>query len=60
VASVTLIAPRQRSALSERSVRRTIYRCGYGRVAAVLGGGRRDACIAPDDVRFDDRSVRLR
>jgi len=54
VASITLIAPR------ERSVRRPFYRRGCGRVERELGGARRDVCIALDDVRVDDRTVRLR
>jgi hypothetical protein len=59
VATVTLIAPRQTSALSKQSVRRPIYRCGCERVVRASRGGRRDVCIAWDEVRFDARSVTL-
>jgi hypothetical protein len=54
VASGTLIAARERSALSEQSDRGPIYRCECRHVLRVYGGGRHRVYFEPDDVRFDD------
>jgi hypothetical protein len=54
VASGTLIAPRERPALSEQSDRVPVHRCECGHVLRVYGGGRHRVYFEPDDVGFDD------
>ena len=58
MASGTLIAAHQRSALSEQSDRGPIYRCECGHVLRVYGGGRHRVYFEPDDVRFGLRPLR--
>lgn len=54
MASVTLIAPPERSARSEQTDRRPAYRCECGHVLKVFGGGRHRVYFELGDSRFDD------
>ncbi len=54
MASATLIPPAEEHLVSGSAVRRSEYRCEYGHLLRVFGGGRQRVYFEPGNTRLDD------